>query len=69
MNVDVKVDPFFRLLKKLIMLLLHQDQYGYPISKYVNDEPVIKDIKMHDLPYLKEEVRALIMWIKDNKES
>ena len=45
------------------------DQYGYPISKYVNDEPVIKDIKMYDLPYLKEEVRALIMWIKDNKES
>ena len=42
------------------------DKYGYPITKYINDEPVIKDIKMYDLPYLKEEVRSLIMWIKDN---
>tara|TARA_Y100000361_G_scaffold36886_1_gene31497 strand:+ start:2498 stop:3328 length:831 start_codon:yes stop_codon:yes gene_type:complete len=43
-----------------------KDEYGYPITKYVNDEPVLKEIKMYELPYLKDEVRSLIMWLKDN---
>jgi len=43
-----------------------KDEYGYPITKYVNDEPVLKEIKMYDLPYLKDEVRSLIMWLKEN---
>ena len=43
------------------------DEYGYPINKYdSNGEPIIKEIKMYHLPYLKDEVRSLIMWIKDN---
>ena len=43
------------------------DEYGYPINKYdANGDPIIKEIKMYNLPYLKDEVRSLIMWIKDN---
>ena len=44
-----------------------ENEYGYPITKY-NDqgEPIIKNLKMYDLPYMKSEVRSLIMWIKDN---
>jgi len=43
------------------------DEYGYPINKYNSDgDPIIKEIKMYNLPYLKDEVRSLIMWIKDN---
>ena len=43
------------------------DEYGYPINKYdSNGDPIIKEIKMYNLPYLKDEVRSLIMWIKDN---
>ena len=44
-----------------------KDDYGYPITKY-NDqnEPIIKEIKMYNLPYLKQEVQSLIMWLKDN---
>ena len=43
------------------------DKYGYPINKYdANGDPIIKEIKMYNLPYLKDEVRSLIMWIKDN---
>ena len=43
------------------------DKYGYPINKYdSNGDPIIKEIKMYNLPYLKDEVRSLIMWIKDN---
>ena len=44
-----------------------KDDYGYPITKY-NDqnEPIIKEIKMYNLPYLKQEVQSFIMWLKDN---
>ena len=43
------------------------DEFGYPINKY-NDqgEPIIKEIKMYNLPYLKQEIQSLIMWLKDN---
>lgn len=43
-----------------------ENKFGYPISKY-NDqgEPIIKEIKMYDLNYMKEEVRSLIMWLKN----
>ena len=43
------------------------DKFGYPITKY-NDqgEPIIKEIKIYELPYLKQEVQSLIMWLKDN---
>ena len=45
------------------------DKFGYPINKY-NDqgEPIIKEIKMYNLPYLKDEVQSLIMWLKDNPQ-
>lgn len=43
------------------------DENGYPINKYdSNGDPIIKEIKMYNLPYLKDEVRSLIMWLKDN---
>ena len=33
-----------------------ENEFGYPITKY-NDqgEPIIKEIKMYELPYLKDE--------------
>ena len=43
------------------------DSKGYPINEHVNGEPVIEDIKMYNLPYLKDEVTSLIMWLKDKK--
>ena len=46
-----------------------ENEFGYPITKY-NDqgEPIIKEIKMYDLPYLKDEITSLIMWLKDNPQ-
>ena len=45
-----------------------ENEFGYPITKYDNqNEPIIKDIKMYELPYLKDKVDSLIMWLKDNK--
>jgi len=45
------------------------DKNGYPISKLVNGEPVIENIKIYKLPYLKDEIRSIIMWLKDNHVS
>ena len=43
-----------------------ENEFGYPISKYDDQgEPIIKEIKMYDLIYMKEEVRSLIMWLKN----
>tara|TARA_R100000654_G_scaffold2267_3_gene8447 strand:+ start:16838 stop:17671 length:834 start_codon:yes stop_codon:yes gene_type:complete len=46
-----------------------ENKYGYPITKYNNQgEPIIKEIKMYDLPYLKDEITSLVMWLKDNSQ-
>jgi|TARA_R110001592_G_scaffold54388_2_gene166388 hypothetical protein len=46
-----------------------ENKFGYPISKY-NDqgEPMIKEIKIYNLPYLKDEIDSLVMWLKDNPQ-
>ena len=41
---------------------------GYPITELENGEPVVDEIKVYKLPYLKDEVRSIIMWLKDNKK-
>jgi hypothetical protein len=43
-----------------------KDEHGYPITKYINEEPVVKEIIIYELPYLKDEIQNLIMWLKDN---
>lgn len=44
------------------------DEHGYPITKY-NDQgdPIVKDIIPYEVPYLKNEVLAMINWLKENK--
>jgi len=44
-----------------------EDSNGYPINEHVNGEPVLEEVKMYNIPYLKDEVASLIMWLKDNK--
>tara|TARA_R110000765_G_scaffold182114_3_gene288071 strand:- start:1535 stop:2392 length:858 start_codon:yes stop_codon:yes gene_type:complete len=46
-----------------------ENKFGYPISKYNKQgEPIIKKIKMYNLPYLKDKIDSLIMWLKDNPQ-
>ena len=42
-----------------------EDKNGYPINEHVNGEPVLEEIKMYDLPYLKSEVISMINWLKN----
>ena len=44
-----------------------RDKYGYPINESINGEPVVEKTKIYDLPYLKNEIRSIIMWLKDKK--
>jgi ATP-dependent exoDNAse (exonuclease V) beta subunit len=44
------------------------DKNGYPVTKIVNGEPAIDEVKMYELPYLQDEVRSIIMWLKYNKK-
>ena len=39
---------------------------GFPQKLVWNNSSNIEDIKMYNLPYLKDEVTSLIMWLKDN---
>lgn len=45
-----------------------RDENDYPVSKLINGEPVIKKVKLYELPYLKDEIRSIIMWLKDSKK-
>ena len=44
-----------------------EDKNGYPINEHVDGEPVLEEVIMYDVPYLKAEVRSLINWLKTNK--
>lgn len=44
-----------------------EDKNGYPINEHVNGEPVLEEVIMHDVPYLKAEVKSLLNWLKINR--
>ena len=49
--------------------LAGENEFGYPITEKNNQgEPIIEEIKMYDLPYLKDEINSLVMWLKDNPQ-
>lgn len=46
-----------------------EDEFGNPLYKK-NDkgEPMVKEVVPYELPYLKNEIRAMINWLHDNKD-
>jgi len=45
-----------------------KDKFGYPIHKLINGEPVLKELKTYNVPYMKSEVIAIINWLKENNK-
>ena len=41
-----------------------EDEFGYPILKLEDGNPIIKEIDYIDVPYLKEEVFNILLWFK-----
>lgn len=47
-----------------------QDKFGYPITKLdVSGDPVVKTVIPYELSYLRDEVIAIIHWLRDHKPS
>ena len=72
MYIMLKHNPKLKAGKLVIQHVTFEkkgvDDYGYPITKYdAQGEPMLKDLKMYELPYLKKEVRSLLSWLKENK--
>ena len=45
------------------------NEHGYPITERNSQgEPVIDNIKIYTLPYLKDDVQNIIKWLKDNPQ-
>jgi hypothetical protein len=45
------------------------DNYGYPIAiKDENGNPIVKEVTLYEVPYLKTEVIAMINWLHDNRD-
>tara|TARA_R110002167_G_scaffold150398_1_gene344113 strand:+ start:2882 stop:3691 length:810 start_codon:yes stop_codon:yes gene_type:complete len=42
-----------------------EDKNGYPINEHVDGEPILEQIKMYDLSYLKSEVISIVNWLKN----
>lgn len=72
MRILLKHNPKLKIGKLTIQHVKFKqvgtDKNGYPINEHINGEPVIEEITMYNLPYLKDEVNSLIMWFKDNKK-
>lgn len=63
-----KLKPGTLMIQHIMFEDEGKDDNGYPILKTdVNGDPIIKDIVHYDLPYLKDEVLALVKWYQDNK--
>ena len=70
MHIILKHNPQLKAGKLIIQHVkfekVGEDKYGYPITKELDGNPVIEDIKMYEIPYMKKEVQSLIRWLKEN---
>jgi ATP-dependent exoDNAse (exonuclease V) beta subunit len=57
-----KLKPGKLTLQHVKFKQLGTDKNGYPINEHINGEPVLEEVIMYDVPYLKSEVKSLIKW-------
>lgn len=72
MYMILKHNPKLRAGKVIIHHIIFdevdKDRFGNPItSRDVNGDPVVKDIIQYEMPYLKDEVIALMNYLKINR--
>jgi len=60
-----KLKPGKLILQHVIFEKEGENEYGYPITKYQeNGDPIVKNVKKYELPYLKKEVVGIIKYLK-----
>jgi len=62
-----KLKPGKLVLQHVKFKQVGEDKNGYPINEHIDGEPVLEEVIMHEVPYLKAEVRSLVNWLKINK--
>ena len=63
-----KLKPGNMTIHHILFEEVGKDKYGNPITALDNDgNPIVKDIVLYNLSYLREEMISLIHWIEDNK--
>lgn len=71
MYIILKHNPFLKPGKlELSHVIFEQEgenEFGYPIHKVVNGEPVVKEVKIYKVPYMKSEVVAILKWLEENR--
>tara|TARA_A100001201_G_scaffold134413_1_gene122056 strand:+ start:8225 stop:9037 length:813 start_codon:yes stop_codon:yes gene_type:complete len=60
-----KLKPGKLTLQHVKFKQLGEDKNGYPINEHIDGEPVLEEVIMYEVPYLKAEVKTLINWLKN----
>lgn len=64
-----KLQPGKMFINHIIFETEGEDRYGYPLTSYDhNGDPVVKDVSQIEIPYLKDEVAAIMHYLHDNKD-
>lgn len=62
-----KLEPGRIYIHHVLFETVGEDEYGYPITKYsAEGDPVVKDVVVMEIPYLKDEVISIINWLHEN---
>jgi ATP-dependent exoDNAse (exonuclease V) beta subunit len=62
-----KLKPGYMHIHHILFEEEGKDEYGYPITRYnSNGDPIVKEVVVLKVPYLYDEVIAIINYIKDN---
>ena len=62
-----KLKPGYMHIHHILFEEEGKDEYGYPITSYnSNGDPIVKEVVVLKVPYLYDEVIAIINYIKDN---
>jgi len=69
--IILKHNPIYKpgtlILHHIILEKEGDNQFGYPIlKKDLSGDPIVKEVVPYVVPYLKNEVIAMINWLKDN---
>ena len=64
-----KLQPGKMFIHHILFETDGEDRYGYPLTSYDdNGDPIVKDVVQMEIPYLKDEVTAIMHYLHDNKD-
>jgi hypothetical protein len=61
--------PGKMVLHHIIFKEASKDKFGNPITAIdSHGDPIVEEVVQYEVPYLKQEVIALIKWLKENRD-